>query len=231
MRLLLVKIVCWLLSAFAVALILVSGCRDFGLSVAVAAACLPGVALTDRLLCQIDWRTRRTALLNLLWLGLAVLFTEYLSLYLLIFNVGVDIEGSLWAVMQNPVLIWAVVALYVLPERLVERKVEAATPPERFITFISDRRKVTVEIDSITIVESNDTEVWVNTTDGLRYRTKAKILYWEEILDDRFVRIHRSYIVNRSRIVSVGSQSISVAGRVVEVSRKYRERLDNLHNI
>ena len=45
-------------------------------------------------------------------------------------------------------------------------------------------------------------------------------------LGEGFVRIHRSYLVNRACITSAGSDTLQVAGRELPISRKYRKMLD-----
>lgn len=54
-------------------------------------------------------------------------------------------------------------------------------------------------------------------------RTKTKISQWEQQLDDRFLRIHRSYIVNADRVARHTAGAVVVDGRTLEVSRKYRD--------
>ena len=68
----------------------------------------------------------------------------------------------------------------------------------------------------------------MHTSSCEAYRTKMKISRWAEVLDDRFVRVHRSYIVNRDLITDRSSQSVCVCGRQIEVSRSYRVVLTDL---
>lgn len=66
-------------------------------------------------------------------------------------------------------------------------------------------------------------EVWIHTSTGESLRTKTKISQWEQQLDDRFLRIHRSYIVNADRVARHTAGAVVVDGRTLEVSRKYRD--------
>ncbi len=54
------------------------------------------------------------------------------------------------------------------------------------------------ELFCILYVESNDNEVFIHAANGCSYRTRTRISQWEKLLDDRFVRIHRAYLVNGS---------------------------------
>ena len=75
-------------------------------------------------------------------------------------------------------------------------------PKDRSITFFSDRKSVTLNLADIAYIESNDTEVRIVTVSGESYRNKTGIGQWENLLGDDFLRIHRSYLVNISRISS-----------------------------
>ena len=80
-----------------------------------------------------------------------------------------------------------------------------------------------MEFAAIVYVESNDTEVSLHTVDGTVYRTRTRISQWEQLLDDRFVRVHRSYIVNAEHVAGVTAQGVVIGGMQIEFSRKYRE--------
>ena len=95
----------------------------------------------------------------------------------------------------------------------------------RQITFFSDRKAVTLSLDEIAYIESNDTEVSIVTQGGRSYRNKTGISQWENNLGEGFVRIHRAYLVNRSCITAVGTDSLLAAGKELPISRKYRKVL------
>ncbi|MBO7507693.1 MAG: LytTR family transcriptional regulator [Paludibacteraceae bacterium] len=46
---------------------------------------------------------------------------------------------------------------------------------------------------------------------------------WESLPGGDFVRIHRSYLVRRSAIIFVSSDSLQVGDTSLPISRKYRE--------
>ena len=58
---------------------------------------------------------------------------------------------------------------------------------------------------------------------GHAYRTKTRISQWETQLDSRFLRIHRSFIVNTARIDRCCPAHVEIGGMTIEISRKYRE--------
>lgn len=91
------------------------------------------------------------------------------------------------------------------------------------ITFYSDRKSVTLSVNDIAYIESNDTEVHVVTLDGKLYRNKTGISQWENLLGEPFIRIHRSYLVNADIAVLSSPDSILISGKELPVSRKYKD--------
>ncbi len=129
-------------------------------------------------------------------------------------------------VLVNPVFLGLVMAALALGDnawsKWLERKL-AAQP--RNISFYSDRKTVTLDVQEIAFIESNDTEVRLVTRDGRSFRNKTRIGQWEAILGEGFVRIHRSYLVNRAYITSSSDDSLLAAGHTLPISRKYRNAL------
>ena len=104
-------------------------------------------------------------------------------------------------------------------EYLLEKKY----PTDRPISFTSDYKKVSVRKEDILYVESRDSEVWIVTRDGLQHRNKTGIGQWEDILGPDFLRIHRSFLVNVNDARLTASETVSVAGTELPVSRKYKD--------
>ena len=104
----------------------------------------------------------------------------------------------------------------------LEKRFPIAKEP---IRFVSDRRPASLLPEEILFIESNDKEVTVFATEGRRFRNKTGISQWESILGEGFVRIHRSYLVNRTFISDVGADSLLAAGKELPISRKYRKML------
>ena len=171
--------------------------------------------------------------LDKVWLSLAV-FVAAFSLVLLVhlwlweksqipeYRWVIDVKPAL----INPVFLGIIFTVLALGDvfcmRWLERRFSAATHP---ITFFSDRRSVTVNQEDIAYIESNDTEVRVFLRDGSSYRNKTGITQWENLLGEGFLRIHRSYLVNRALASAETPDSVSVGGISLPVSRKYKDRV------
>ena len=99
---------------------------------------------------------------------------------------------------------------------------------DRTVTFFSERKSVTLPLTDIAYVESNDTEVRIVTTFGESFRNKTGISQWENLLGIGFLRIHRSYLVNTSYASLSSPDLVTVVGRELPVSRKYKESVKSL---
>ena len=96
---------------------------------------------------------------------------------------------------------------------------------DRTVTFFSERKSVTLRLSDIAYVESNDTEVRIVTTAGDSYRNKTGISQWENLLGYSFLRIHRAFLVNVAAAVLSSPDVVTVAGKELPVSRKYKENV------
>ena len=95
------------------------------------------------------------------------------------------------------------------------------------ITFTSDRKPVTLPLEEILYVESNDDITTVIATGGRRFRNKTPISQWDAILKPHFIRIHRSYLVNKTAITRVDGDLLYVDDIELPVSRKYKDAVVN----
>ena len=189
---------------------------------------LPGLFAFRHFLPQIRFAERRRGALQLFYLTGAVLTFEYVALMLT--NYYLRYNASVWRyditmpdLLQNPLFILLLLAACALPMHWIERRCNTQPARDRYVEFISDRRRVRLETERISYLESNDSEVWIHTSTGESLRTKTKISQWEQQLDDRFLRIHRSYIVNADRVARHTAGAVVVDGQTLEVSRKYRD--------
>ena len=211
-----------------VALLLVSLGYTLGEASLLAVMFLPGLFAFRHFLPQIRFAERRRGALQLFYLTGAVLTFEYVALMLT--NYYLRYNASVWRyditmpdLLQNPLFILLLLAACALPMHWIERRCNTQPARDRYVEFISDRRRVRLETERISYLESNDSEVWIHTSTGESLRTKTKISQWEQQLDDRFLRIHRSYIVNTECIDEYHPTRIRIGGSDIEISRKYKE--------
>lgn len=90
------------------------------------------------------------------------------------------------------------------------------------ITIKVDRKNVPLETGSIALIESLGDYVKVHTADE-EYITRMKISSFAKALPDNFLRIHRSFLVNRDHITSFNREEVVVADRPWPFGRKYKK--------
>lgn len=221
----LVTIGYWISAVLILATVTVSFGYTFERALFLAMAMLPGMFCAKFFLPRTLQASRRRAV-AVIAVSLGIMVVEWIAMLLAHRYTQVvpwydDIPFP--TLFLNPFFLLLLLAAVVVPETLLARYLDRRLPRMKRISFISDRRRVSLEVAQIAYVESNDSEVLLHTLDGTVYRTKTRISQWEQLLDDRFVRIHRAYIVNAERAEEVSGGQVAVAGKRFELSRKYRE--------
>ena len=134
------------------------------------------------------------------------------------------------SLMMNPIFISVIIAAlsvgYWLFKQWLDKSCPAAPKP---IVFLSSRKSIGLMPDEIIYVESNDTLTTVYATEGRSFKNRNSISQWESILEEGFVRTHRSFIINKSFITSVDVDTIYLAGEIeIPISRKYKSNVLDL---
>jgi hypothetical protein len=93
---------------------------------------------------------------------------------------------------------------------------------EEFLNIRSDRRQVRLPLSQVIYVESLDNYVKVKTPDK-EYMTKERISNLEQKLNGRFLRIHRSFLVNKEHIESFTLENLTIKGEELPISRTYKK--------
>lgn len=102
---------------------------------------------------------------------------------------------------------------------------ESAQPKfdDGILTVKADRRYVRIKVDDIVYVEGLKDYIVIHTT-SKKVVTRMKIKEVEEMLpEDRFMRINRSYIVNREAIDSFDNNDIVIGDREIAIGATYRD--------
>ncbi|MGN6567235.1 MAG: LytR/AlgR family response regulator transcription factor [Flavipsychrobacter sp.] len=82
-----------------------------------------------------------------------------------------------------------------------------------------------VSFDEILYIESDHVYVSVYTAQR-RYLVRTSLQQYHEELDKNiFVRIHRSYIVNKHKVDSIAPAHLVMGNKILPVSKKYRDAL------
>lgn len=199
---------------------------DFGAAFAIAVIFLPGILIARYATPQITFTNHWQGWHNTIFLWAGILALEYFLIMLANYYIITPViftRYELPALLTNPLFILFVVAAFSIAGLLIEREIERREPYDDTIRFTSERRTITLNPADILYIESNDTEVFVCTATGETYRTRTRIGQWESLLDRRFLRVHRSYIINTHHMVHFDGSRIKLADITIEVSRKYKD--------
>jgi len=94
-----------------------------------------------------------------------------------------------------------------------------------YIAVRANRRTSRIEFANLLYVESMADYIKIHLADGGEVVSKEKISHIEKELPDSFIRIHRSFIVNRTRISSYNREELQLGEIELPVSRSYRSRV------
>jgi len=223
------SIIYWIAATIILSAILVSILKTYSASLLLSIMILPGALFAKYFMKDISFKNRKSGIINSLYLALATLFIVYLGIFFSYWFLLKLEPRDCPDIISNPIFIWLLLISFIGLEKFIVYKLFTTEYKEKYIEFISERKKISIEIDSIKYIESKDDEVWIRTISDISYRTRMKISQWEEVLDNRFLRVHRSFIINKNLICQYNSSLIVIGDKSFEISRKYKEKvLDEL---
>ena len=219
-----------------VAVILLSFGYTFSESLFVGTAFLPGALVARWLYPKISFARRGEGIRDCLFVTLGILAAELLFVLLAHYFIrrfrtepSAPFVPDVAGVLLNPVFIALILLFLVAGDIWLSRMLERVWPSsEQPLRIISDRREIILRPSEIRYIESNDDEVWLHTTEGRRFRNKTGISQWEALLGTGFLRIHRSFLVNRTFVTGCTAEEVFLDGTSLPVSRKYRESVRDL---
>ncbi|WP_212004544.1 LytTR family DNA-binding domain-containing protein [Chitinophaga sp. HK235] len=98
------------------------------------------------------------------------------------------------------------------------------TPQEEYIFIKTGNKYNKILTSDILYIESVKDYVVLHRTDGSTFMAKYKIGDLEtEVKDKRFLRIHRSFIVNLARVTAFTLQDVEIGQQELPIGNSYRE--------
>ncbi|MEN8155951.1 MAG: LytTR family DNA-binding domain-containing protein [Bacteroidota bacterium] len=94
-----------------------------------------------------------------------------------------------------------------------------------YFTVRSNRKSSRIEYDNLLYIESMADYIKIHQEDGGEVISKEKISHIENELTGGFLRIHRSFIVNISKITSYSREEVLLGDIALPVSRTYRSKV------
>ena len=99
-----------------------------------------------------------------------------------------------------------------------------------YLLVKSQRKNINVEFGTIRYIESVGNYVKINPVSEKPIMTKEKISTIENKLPGKFIRIHRSILVNADHITSFNREWVNMDDLELPISRKYKEAALNRLN-
>ena len=222
------EIIYWVAVTGLISLLFMSLAESYFAALLLAVMMLPGALFTKVFGGSISFKNRFRGIMHTIYFLLIILVLEYLCIFLVyayFLNLNYTIPKPS-VIILNPLFIWLLLLSFWGLERFLSAKLAVNKARSRFIEFTSERKKIKIAYDAISYIESCDDVVFVVVTDGQRYRTRMNITLWSNMLDDRFVRVHRAFIVNRSCICGMSAGRLKLdSGVEIDVSKRYREKV------
>jgi DNA-binding LytR/AlgR family response regulator len=95
-----------------------------------------------------------------------------------------------------------------------------------YMYFKVDREMIKVLLKEILWIESMKDYVKIRTQNQGQLVTYQRISYLEEKLpEDRFLRVHRSFIVNKKHITAFNTAGVTVATKTLPIGRLYKNQV------
>jgi DNA-binding LytR/AlgR family response regulator len=124
-----------------------------------------------------------------------------------------------------------------LVEEKIKEKREQVSVEDTFVDSQEDRifirnnnKLIKVMLDDILYVEA-DRNYCKITTEAQTYLVVSPLNKFCEKIDPRhFVRVHRSFVVNFSKMDAVAESFVEVKGRLIPIGKQYKEDLHKLLN-
>ena len=221
----------WIVSILLVAVVLTSVGYQFLEALFIGSMFLPG-ALAAKYFFPKVRGVKDTVFLVLGILAAEMLLFLIAHYIILTFRENLPLPVSEWPdlphILTNPVFVAFVLTGLAAGSYFFESWLDRKRPSKPSpITFTSDRKPVTLPLEEILYVESNDDITTVIATGDRRFRNKTPISQWEAILKPHFLRIHRSYLVNKDAITRVDGDLLFVDDIELPISRKYKDSVGN----
>ena len=228
----------WIVSTLLVAIILSSFDYKFLEALFAGTMFLPGALAAKFFFQKVNFEDRRAGIRDMVFIIIGILLAEILLFLVAHFFILTFREGPTGRFLNmeeipqpltNPVFIALILTALAAGAYFFESWLDRKKPEEPGpIRFISGRKPVTLSLDEILYVESNDSVTTVVATGDRRFKNKTPISHWEANLEPHFVRIHRSYLVNRKAVTGIDVDILYIGDTQLPISRKYKDQAKDL---
>jgi len=234
----LLVILYWVVATLLVAMVFTSLGYRFLDAFFIGILYLPGALAAKFFFSKVNFKNKKTGIRDSIFIVLGILVSEivlflmvhyYLTVYGKDGYMKVSDIPEIPGIFTNPAFIALILTVLAAGAYFFESWLDVKKPEEPGpIRFISGRKPVTLSLDEILYVESNDSVTTVVATGDRRFKNKTPISHWEANLEPHFVRIHRSYLVNRKAVTGIDVDILYIGDTQLPISRKYKDQAKDL---
>lgn len=94
-----------------------------------------------------------------------------------------------------------------------------------FLFVNKAKKQIKVVFDDILYVESLKDYIKIHLKEGEPLTVKESISVFEKRIDDRFIRLHRSYIVNSEKITAYTKNDVEIGRIEIPIGNNYKDNL------
>ncbi len=94
-----------------------------------------------------------------------------------------------------------------------------------FFTIRSNRQTSKISFEELLYIESLADYIKIHHSSGTPITSKEKISHIEMELPDHFLRIHRSFIVNTTKISSFSREYVVIGEKELPIGRTYKKEV------
>lgn len=109
----------------------------------------------------------------------------------------------------------------------VQEKVPEVTE-QQHVFFKVDKRMVKVMLDEIIYIESLKDYVRIKTATENLINHNNLVSIMEHLPEERFIRIHRSYIIALDKVKAIEGNCVEIAGKLLPIGRNYQKTVKKL---
>lgn len=109
-----------------------------------------------------------------------------------------------------------------------ENHVTAEVPERKYVFFKVDKKMVKVYLDEILYIESLKDYVRIKTYDESLINHNNLVSITEVIPMDKFVRIHRSFIIPIDKVKLIDGNQVKIADKLLPIGRNYQKEVKEL---
>lgn len=110
-------------------------------------------------------------------------------------------------------------------KELLKLKEEKQKNEQAFLELKSNRKLVRISYDDILYIESLSDYIRVHSVRSGKITSKEKISAISEMLPERFVRIHRSFIINADKVSRVTASEVYLNDIQLNIGRTYKKEV------